>query len=100
MKKQKQVTTSQATDKNSSSKNSNWEKLVAVENRDANGNLVSTIPYPQTGNTYIRQKAILPLGPDGIVVKDYRFRCSIILLTKTHSISIVKAGNRLEIFRV
>ena len=66
-------TTSQATDKNSSSKNSNWEKLVAVENRDANGNLVSTIPLPSNWKIHnIRQKGDPTFtGPDGIVVKDY-----------------------------
>jgi hypothetical protein len=66
-------TISQATDENSSSKNSNWEKLVAVENRDANGNLVSTIPLPSNWKIHnSRQKGDPTFtGPDGIVVKDY-----------------------------
>ena len=66
-------TTTQATERNFSGKNSNWAKLVAVENRDANGNLVSTIPLPSNWKIHNSRQQGDPTftGPDGIVVKDY-----------------------------
>ena len=66
-------TTTHASGRGSSDKNNNWEKLIAYELRDANGNLQSTIPMPSTWKINNSRQNGEPTitGPGGIMVKDY-----------------------------
>lgn len=67
------ATTTNASGRSASGKNNNWEKLIAYELRDANGNLQSTIPMPSTWKINNSRQSGEPTitGPGGIMVKDY-----------------------------